>query len=200
MISEVLLFLKGQLNEYLNASSGWSSAQAGEDKVVLLDGENMDPMIFKLGAVSALLINLEEEKTLRPPDRYQRALADGSTLQVQPEIRLNLYVLFVARFKQYEDGLRYLSLIIRYFQRHRVLDHGNAPALAGGIEKLVMELVTLPFSEQNEVWNALRTTYHPSVLYKVRMIAFHDEEGLAAPEITENTAGEAVTPVGRSIA
>ncbi len=194
MIGEVLLFLKGQLNEYLNASSGWSTADAGEDKVVLLDGEALDPISFKLGAISALLVNLEEEKTLRPADRYQRTLADGSKLQVQPEIRLHLYVLFVARFKQYEQGLRYLSLIIRYFQNHRVLDQQNAPALADGIEKLVLELVTLPFSEQNEIWNALRTTYHPSVLYKVSLIAFRDEEAVAAPEIVEVRATTEAAP------
>jgi hypothetical protein len=37
---------------------------------------------------------------------------DGTRHRTQPEVRLNLYVLFVARFKQYEDALRYLSLII----------------------------------------------------------------------------------------
>lgn len=47
-----------------------------------------------------------------------------------------------------------------------------------------MELVTLPFAQQNEVWNALRTSYKPSVLYKVRMLVFQPEEPpLAAPNI-----------------
>lgn len=186
MISEVLLHLKSTLNEHLKAQSGWVPTEAWEDKVVLPDGELMEPVTFKLGAVTELLINLEEENTLRSANPYRRTLVDGTTLQVQPDIRLNLYLLFVARFKQYEQGLRYLSRIIRYFQSHRVLDRASAPALPTGVEKLVLELVTLPFSEQNEIWNALRTTYHPSVLYKVSLIVYHDEEVREAPEIRES--------------
>jgi hypothetical protein len=48
-----------------------------------------------------------------------------------------------------------------------------------------MELVTSPFSEQNEVWNALRTTYHPSVMYRVRMIIPEDEKSVSGPPIGE---------------
>lgn len=185
MISDVLLLLKDQLNEHLVAQSGWSPANPGEEKVVFLDGERMDPVTFKLGAVTALLINLEEETTLRPADLYRRHRADGSIDQAMPEVRLNLYVLFVARFKQYEQSLRCLSQIIRYFQHHRVLDHHNSPGLSPELEKLILEMVTLPFSEQDQIWNALRTTHHPSVLYRVRMITYQDEEGLAEPRVDE---------------
>ena len=185
MLSEVLLFLKNHLNAYLQILSGWNPEDTGEDKVVFIDGGNMDPITFQLGAVSVLLINIEEENTLRIPDPYTRVSPDGTRQKVQPEIRLNLYVLFAARFQQYEDALRYLSLIIQYFQNHRVLNHQNAPELSDTIEQLVMELITLPFSEQNEVWNSLRTTYHPSVLYKVKMVVFKDEDAVTTPAITE---------------
>jgi len=43
----------------------------------------------------------------------------------------------------------------------------------------------LPFSEQNEMWNALRTIYHPSVLYKVKMIVFRDIDAAVMPGIKE---------------
>lgn len=157
----------------------------GEEKVVFPDGEKMDPVTFRLGAISVLLINIQEDSTLRAPDLYSRVFPNGTRQQVQPEIKMNLYVLFVARFKQYEDALRYLSLIIHYFQRHRVLTHQNAPELSDDIEQLIMELNTLSFAEQNEVWNALRTTYHPSVLYKVKMVVFKDDEAVGAPEVEE---------------
>ncbi len=185
MISEVLLFLKSHLNAYLSTKSGWNPGASQEDKVVFVDGDNMDPVSFKLGAISALLINIEEDNTLRAPDPHMRMAPDGTRHKIQPEIRLNLYVLFVARFKQYEDALRYLSLIIQYFQNHRLLNQHNAPELSEGIEQLVMELTTLPFAEQNEVWSALRTTYHPSVLYKVKMVVFRDEDTVATPVIEE---------------
>jgi hypothetical protein len=183
MIDEALVFLKNRLNAHLN--SGRNPEESREDRVVFLDGQNMEPLTFKLGAVSALLINIEEENTLRPPDLYQRISPDGTRQKVNPQIRLSLYVLFVAHFKQYEESLRYLSLIIRYFQSHRLLDHHNAPELSENIEKLIMELVTLPFAEQNEIWNALRVTYHLSVLYKVKLIVFQDENAVGMPELAE---------------
>lgn len=183
MISDALIFLKNHLNAAL--SLGGSPDESREDRVVFLDGEKIDPLTFPLGAVSALLINIEEENRLRPPDLYRRTAANGATQQVQPEVRLNFYVLFVAHFKQYEDSLRALSQIIQYFQNHRLLNHQNAPELSEDIDHLVLELITLPFGEQNEVWSALRTTYRPSVLYKVKMVIFQDQDAVTAPAITE---------------
>lgn len=176
MIGQVLVFLRDHLNATLSAASDWVPGESREDKVVFIDGEKMDPITFRLGAVSALLVNVEEDSLLRPADRYVALAPDGAALRVQPEIRINLYVLFVARFKRYEQGLDCLSQIIQHFQGNRTFDHHNAPDLDEGVEKLVLELVTLPFAEQNEMWNALRTTYHPSVLYKVKMVVFRDQD------------------------
>ncbi len=184
MIDEVLVFLKNYLNAYLNSRAGITSGVSAEDKVVFIDGDKMDPIHFKLGAVTALLVNVEEERVLRPAEPYTANLSSRK-VKVQPEIRMNLYVLFVARFKEYKEGLRYLSMIIQYFQNRRVLEHQNAPELSDRIDRLVIELKTLPLAQQNELWNALRTAYHPSVLYKVNMAVFRDEDAMEMPEISE---------------
>jgi hypothetical protein len=181
MISNALVFLRNRLNTYV--SSGQNLDDSQEDRVVFIDGQNMEPLSFKLGAISVLLINLEEENTLRAPDRYHRLSAEGTQQKINPEIRLNLYVLFVARFKQYEDSLHYLSLVIRYFQHNRLIQASTAPDLDARIERLVIELVTLPLSQQNEVWSALRAPYHPSALYKVKMVIFQDEEATPLPKV-----------------
>jgi hypothetical protein len=175
MISEALTFLKSHLNAHLNAQAGAGADASGEDRVVFLDGEKFDPISFKLGAVTTLMMNVEEEKTLRAADPYVRVAEDGTRLRAQPDIRLNLYVLFVARFKSYEHGLDYLGRIIAHFQTHRVFDRQSAPDLDPRIGKLIMELTTLSLAEQNEIWNALRTTYHPSVFYRVKMLAYRDD-------------------------
>lgn len=185
MIGHVLVVLKNELNAYLDAKSGRQPDESSEASVVFPDGEKMDPLAFQLGAITALLISVEEETILRPPNRYVAAGPNGAPQRVHPEVRLNLYVLFVAHHKKYEDSLRSLSWVIQYFQGHRLLNHQNTPALSEDVDHLVLELVTLPFSEQNEVWNALRTTYHPSVLYKIRMVVFRDEEAMAVPAIEE---------------
>ncbi len=89
MINDALVFLKSQLNAHLKAKSGWAPGDSAEDKVVFLDSDKMDPLTFKMGAVSVLLINIEEENTLREADRYARIGGDGSRLHVQPDVRLN---------------------------------------------------------------------------------------------------------------
>ena len=44
----------------------------------------------------------------------------------------------------------------------------------------------MPLVQQNELWNALRTSYIPTVAYRIRMLVYSDEEGLEiAEEIRE---------------
>jgi hypothetical protein len=185
MIGDVLVFLRKHLDDHLRMELGGTPDDATGDKVVFLDGDKIEPITFKLGAVSELLINVEEERVLRSADLYSRQAEDGTHQRVQPDIRLILYILFVARFKQYESAWEHLSKIIEHFQTTRVFDHETAPDLPASIEKLVLELVTLGFAEQNEVWNALRTTHHPSILYRVKLIALRDRKPQALPEVAE---------------
>jgi len=175
MIDQALLFLKGRLNAHLLLSARAADGGASEDLVQFVDSEKLDPISFKLGGVTVLMVNVEQERTLRPPDLFARPDANGTMLRIQPEIRLNLFVLFVVRFKQYEEGLGWLSKIIRYFQVNPTFDRSNAPDLGDEIERLVLELITLPLAQQNDLWSALRTAYQPSVLYKVGLIIYRDE-------------------------
>ena len=185
MLNDVLVFLKNNLNSYLR--SGGTHTDAQEDQVTFLSGQSIDSLGFKANSISIVMINLEQEKVLRSPDLYSRSLSNGTSQRVQPEIRLNLYVLFVANYQQYEDALRTLSAIIKYFQNHRTFGHQDSPQLSENIEKLVIELVTLSFAEQNEVWGSLRLPYHPSVLYKVKMVVFESESSEEAPIITDES-------------
>ena len=183
MLKDTLVFLKNSLNTYLNSVSDHDGAQ--EDPVHFLSGQSVDQLEFKLNSVSILIVNLEEERVLNPPDIHQLRLPGGKTQKVQPEIRLNVYVLFVAHFKQYDDAMKNLSGVIRYFQNHRVFNHENSPDLDKRIGPLIVELKTLSFSEQNEIWGALRLPYHPSVLYRIKMVIFQDEIAEEIPGIKD---------------
>ena len=185
MLDEVMVFLKDHLNHHLRPGATLASDETQEEAVVFVDGEKMDPINFKLGAISVLLINIEEDNSLPLSDPYVGVSPRGDTIRINPEIRMDLYVLFVARYKQYDTGLAQLSDIIRHFRTHRIFDHQNSPELGADIEKLILELVTLPLAEQNELWNALRMTYHPSVLYKVKTVVFRDSDAKRPVEISE---------------
>jgi Pvc16 N-terminal domain len=185
MIDDAVLFLRQHLSSALKSLSGAAPDDVADEPVVFVDDAKMDCVTFKPGAISVLLVNIEQETTLREPDLYSRVSTNGVSESVQPEIRINLYVLFVAQFTQYEQSLKYLSRIVQHFQTHRVFDQQNAPELNQRIGRLALELITLPFSEQNEIWNALRTAYRPSVLYKARMIVFRDEAPVHREPTTE---------------
>jgi hypothetical protein len=183
MIGDVLCLLRDQLNAHLGASMPDPGPDSAEARVQLIDGEKSDPVEFRLNSITLLLLNIEQETSQRSADPYLRTPGESNLRRLQPEIRLNLYVLFVARFKVYEQGLNQLSLVIRFLLTHRALDHDNTPGLSTQIDKLVLELVTMPLSEQNEIWSALRASYQPSVLFRVRMVVFRDAEGAAVPQI-----------------
>src|SRR5262245_47904707 len=181
MISKAFVVLKDVVNDYLSTNSGWSPADSDFGQVVFHESEKVDVIDFKMGAITLLLVNVEEEHAVRPADRYKRSLPDGTEQSVAPPIHLNLYVLFVARFSDYQQSLRYISLVLQFFLARRCLDHENTPALDARIEKLTMDLLTLPLAEQNNLWGVLRTAYQPSLLYKVRMIVFLDEDAVTLP-------------------
>ncbi len=185
MLNEVFVLLRDRLNGHLSSISGVESAQTDQGQVSFVNCESLENLEFKLGGITLLLINLEQEFTLRTADPYRVQLADGTTQRTQPPIHLNLYLLFAARFKDYEQALRYLSLVLQFFQSHRVLDHDNAPGLSERVEKIVMELVTLPIAEQHNLWGMLRVPYLPSLLYKARLFVYHDEESSAVPPVTD---------------
>lgn len=65
--------------------------------------------MFKQGVVSLLVLNVEEERILRSSDPHLRVNSGGQTERVSPDIRLQLSLLFVARFPKYEDGWNQLS-------------------------------------------------------------------------------------------
>lgn len=186
MVDEALQFLRDNLNASLSATSGRPANASDPELVRFVDGEKLGESIsFPSAAVSVLLVNLEEESSLRPGDPFVRQAADGTHQRVQPDIRLNLVVLFVANFKDYSQSLRYLSRIIQYFQSHRAFHPGNSPTLSPRIEQLHVQLMPLAMTQLNELWGSLRTCYRPSVLYKVRMLTFRDTETTPTSPTTE---------------
>lgn len=169
MINNALIFLKEQLNNYLRLKTNSS-----ESRVVFLESSSTEQVIFPDNAVTLLLINLEEERTFKSGAIYN----GGSPSQPNPNLSLNLYTLFVCKFTDYNDSLKYLSLTIDFFNSYRVFESQKFPSLSPEIEKLATEMVNIPLHQQRDIWSVLKTSYSPSVLYKVRMIVFRDGESI----------------------
>ena len=184
VIGKVLAFLRRRLDDYLRAQLGGGTDPVA-DIVVFLDGDKMDPIVFQEGAVTELLVNVEEERQLRAADPYMRVQDDGKPQRKQPDLRLALSILFVARFKQYDMAWDYLTKAIAYLQHNRLFERATSPDLPAGVDRLAFELVSQTFAEQNDIWNALRTTYLPSALYRARLVIVQDDQPVGRDQITQ---------------
>jgi hypothetical protein len=169
----------GLLRQELNASlarADASGTDGTEDRVVFPNGDKPDPE-FRLGKVTLLLAGIQVEPVLRDADRFCAVAADGTRMRVMPTVRVSLMVLVVAKHSQYDDSLRALSNVISWCQGHPVLDRMSTPQLDPAIDRITLELMSLTLSEQNELWSGLGTGYLPSVLYRMRLLAFTDASG-----------------------
>lgn len=181
MIHHLLTFFRDDINTYFK-----QKLSIDESTIEFLDGENSDPLDFKLGKITPLIVNLKEERTLRPPDRYFQLQSNGTKEAGNPFLPMHIFLLFVGRFKDYLEGMKRISVLLQYFQARPLFTSQSYPALAGsGIEKLHAELYSLSFQEQNELWGSLKVAYHPSLLYKISPIILQETNVSIGSEVSE---------------
>jgi len=178
MINDVLTKIKDNLNDYLK-----SIASLGTNQVSYPDGKKLDPLIFPENNVVPILVNIEEEKMIRQANNYAGVITNGIKTELNPAIGINMLVLFVSSFSDYEQSLQFISLIISYFQKFPFFDHYNMPSLPDSVEKVTVELITLPIAQRNELWSSLKVTYRPSVLYKIGVLIYNDDTPAVAEQI-----------------
>jgi hypothetical protein len=174
MINESLQFIADELNKYL----------------VLKMGPATEPPRLVLGNVSRLfdgevaaaglnnkvilsLVNVEEDRVAKQQENFVRT--DVSTRYKNPQLYLNLYILFSANRSGYTDSLTHLSYILQFFQFQHVFTQITHPDMDVRIQKLCVDLCTLNFEQVNHLWSTLGGKYMPSVLYKVRQITIDED-------------------------
>lgn len=197
LIGTVLDLLRGRLNAFLGkkeprylthppAQISDLVDQKGEWSFSL-GGEN----VIQKDRVIITLVSIEEETFGKAQKPYVKN--PDQTLDIlNPEIKLNVFAMFSA-FSNMDEGERYsnclnlISLVVLFFQSIHVFNHQNTPNLPAGIEKVLVELVTPTFEQQNHIWGTLGAKYMPSVLYKIRMLEMREtdeaEPGHAVQEI-----------------
>lgn len=182
MIHTSLQFLTNELNQYLKLKT----ATPDVDRVFLTSvATESDGVVIPDSSLGLSLINVEEERIFK--DQRTSVINDeGITEHVNPEIRLNLYILLSANFQDtsrpdpsddYVEGLKQLSYVISFFQSKYVFTPDNSPAMAGidpDLKKLVVELYSYSFEQLYNFWTVVGTKYLPSVLYRVRLVSFQE--------------------------
>lgn len=182
MIHSSLSFLTNELNEYLKLRTGTPEF----DRVFLTSvATEAGGVVIPDKGLGLSLMNIEEERVFKD-QRNSFINETGLTEHINPEIKLNLYVLISANFQNtskedssddYVEGLKQLSYAISFFQSKNVFTQDNSPAMAAfdaDLTKLVVELYSYSFEQLYNFWTVVGTKYLPSVLYKVRMIRFQE--------------------------
>ncbi|WP_299409922.1 Pvc16 family protein [Acaryochloris sp. IP29b_bin.148] len=172
MLDSALIFFQEELSNYIKIKTGGQK----EDIVQFAEIQPPKEITMQNNAITALLINLEEERVFRSGAAQVNHLTNAVNPAVIPMLCMNLHLMFLANFASYTEGLRLLSLVIKFFRSYRLFDQQKFPALHAEIYQLSTELVNLTFMEQGELWRALELPISPSVLYKVRMLVFQDTD------------------------
>ena len=129
-------------------------------------------LLIGAGVIGLMISNIEEERIFKAQLQKQKR-TDNDIEVANPEIKLNLYVLVAANpganAGSYDTALKRLSEVITYFQGTSFFDKTDYPDL-DPIEYLIVELYSLSFEQQNQLWASLGGKYMPSVVFKVRLV------------------------------
>ncbi len=168
MIDTTIQYLIRELNNRLNNPATDDFVIPGN--IARLESGDTNLNIGELRTKVVLtLINIEEEKSLKNSPHFRK---ENQTIRTfSPVLHLNLYLLFSCADETYLSALTKISRIIGFFQRQNTFTPANAAvAFPAGIEKLMLDLFTLNFEQMNHVWGCMGGKYHPSVLYKMRLL------------------------------
>lgn len=130
--------------------------------------------------ITMFLLNVEEEKVTK---NTHSKLAGGKN----PAVTINIYLMFSAYFPNfnYLESLRYISIVIEYFQRNPMLSSLDSPILSV-TDKIYIEMSNSGIDEVNKIWSNLGASYIPSVVYKVKQLRF---DGSVITENVPNILG-----------
>lgn len=184
MIDAAVSFLAGEVNLYLKR-------RTASDVVKVVPGGLVDDSGkwgVAEGSIGLALVNIEEERVLRS-QTPARVLVNGSHVVQQPELKINLQLLFAVRHSKYEHALRYLSYVLMFFQANPAFTRSGFPGLDAGIERLSIEMLTYGPEQLNQLWAYVGAKYLPSAIYRVRLVLLQDSQpdSIEAPVSTLET-------------
>jgi hypothetical protein len=189
MIDTALQFLRDELNSYFASRTGGEKAVVEMSRVVDYAGK----YAIDEDTIGVSVINIEEERILKA-HLPEYNVINGHHSIMEPQLKVNLYVLFAAYYRRYDAALRSISHVLTYFQGHPSFAAEEYPGLSEGISKLVVELQSPTYEQLNQVWAFIGAKQLPSVIYKVRMIHLQDgsSKGIQLPitRLSSNLHGQ----------
>jgi Pvc16 N-terminal domain len=184
MLDAALRFLAEETNAHLLRRTGSALGAVSLGPVVDATGAlQLSPDSLRL-----TLFQVEEERAMRE-QVPERRLVGGREVLLPPPLRLNLVLLFSANFRVYEQGLRHMAHVLKFFAAQPLFTPASSPALPAGLDRLALDLISHGPEQLNQIWACLGARHLPHLLYRARVLALQDEEPLAtgAPILTIDT-------------
>lgn len=191
MIDVALEFIRDQLNDYLvaNIPMGLGNRVVISNVVQQEEGAGDGLSDLEDDSILFSLIHIEEDRIYK--DQRKRVVnAAGVTEVREPELKLNIYVIFSAHFNNYLTGIKNLSGVISFFQSKNVFDAADYPSMDPSLGRLVTDLYTFSLDQNFQFWQSLGGKFLPSIMYKIRMLTYQENlvQGFAA-STTESSGG-----------
>jgi len=172
MINKALQFTGDVLNQFLK-----NRFSLDENKVLLnnLVEANGSAPAENQNKVVISLINIEKE-TAQPFYVRNKKMEGGDFAVTNPGERYNLDILISSNFDDYSETLKFLNAVISFFQAHSTLDNHSFPSAPTGLIKLEFEIEKISYHQMQSLWTAMAAKYHPSVIYKMRLVTIQADE------------------------
>lgn len=168
MLDLCLEYLKGRMDQSIK-----NVFELSDDLVVVsppadLDGTKSPKIQNK---ILIFISNIEKDsfsKSYRPENIHN---SNRSTISSKP-LFITMTVTIAANFatSHYTDGLKVLSHLLAFFNRHNSFTRQNSPDLPRDIEQINMELESIPGEQLNHMWGIFGSHYLPSCIYRVRAL------------------------------
>lgn len=185
VIKTALKYLVEEINSFYSIPNALQEPFAVLGNVAKLEGSTSTQNAGLQKQVVFTLVNISEETTLRNNPYF---VARGESLvKRNPTVYLNLYVLISCADDIYEEGLNKISKVVSFFQRKYVFT-ADTTALSfpvDEIDKIILDLHSLNIEQLNHLWGILGGKYHPSVLYRLRLLPVQVDEGSEGPQVKE---------------
>ncbi len=187
MVDSIVRAIATELNDFIKLKYEVNEPKVEVSNLVNQDGsvppENSNKIICSL-------INIEQERVLSGG-----AFTTSGTSRKNPPINLDLFLMFSSSYtgENYLEGLKFLSLVVGFFQGKMVFTPQNTPLLPKTVHKITFDMFNVDLSNLSHLWGAIGAKYVPSIIYKVRMVSFFegrilDQADAVGGLITDNSA------------
>jgi len=124
------------------------------------------------------LVSIEEENVLK--NNYPVRRSGSTIIQEKSAVYINVYLLFAAKYANYDTALKAISQVIYCFQANKRLMLTTA---TGDDQECILQLFNMGFENLNNLWTVLGGRYLPSVVYKARVLMYQQAPPLAGRAI-----------------